>query len=303
MHPVLFTIGDFPVGTYGIMIVIGIFSGIALATWMARRRGLRPEFFQDLALVMLVSGFLGARILYILVNLDQFAARPLRLIFSREGFVFQGGFIAAAAAGLWFGRRHRVPLWEGTDIALPAVALAHGFGRIGCFLAGCCYGLVCTPDAPLASFGVQYPVRLGTDGQPTEVFNNVYWDPLGHGVIAAGQTPLPILPVQLLESAGNFLICLALVLLWRRRRFAGQVAALYLMLYSALRFGVEFLRGDESRGLLFGGALSNGQALALLTFSLGIALWWWRRDKGLQPIPPAPVVPESPEPPVQSRKL
>jgi phosphatidylglycerol:prolipoprotein diacylglycerol transferase len=91
-----------------------------------------------------------------------------------------------------------------------------------------------------------------------------------------------MIPVQLMESAGNFLLCLALVGVWRRRRFAGQIAALYLMGYGALRFGLEFLRGDAERGIFFGGRLSTSQIISMLTFAGGLAIWAIYRRRRLR---------------------
>lgn len=279
MHPVLFRIGDFAVGTYGVLIVVGMLTGLALASWLARRRGLPTQFFSDLLLVLVISGFLGARLLYILTNWGEFIASPGALILSRQGFVFLGGFIAALGAGVWFARRQRVPVLEAADVLAPAIALGHAFGRIGCFLAGCCYGGFCTPaehaDGAACAVGVVYPLATDPTGKPDLMFNYAWQHQVELELIAPTATQtLPVIPVQLFESAGNFLLAALLVFLWLRRRHAGQIFGLYLILYSILRFGLEYLRGDTSRGVYFGGWLSTSQMISIATLVAGIVLFW-----------------------------
>ena len=299
MHPILFHIGNFPVGTYGVMIVIGMMAGLWLAARLARRRGLRPEFFYDLAFVLLICGFVGARLFTIFIESPaEFRAHPLQVIFSRQGFTFQGGFIAALAAGIYYTFRRKVPLLEAADIVAPALVLAHAFGRIGCFLAGCCYGRACPPGEQgglLHALAVQYPL-LTENGRPIDMFNFAYIGQLREGLIAPmADAPLPIIPVQLFESLGNFIICAILVWQWRRRRVSGQTFALYLILYSLLRFGVEYLRGDPDRGVYWGGAISTAQIICIFTFLAAFALWWARRDKGFQPISAEARIPDPDE--------
>jgi phosphatidylglycerol---prolipoprotein diacylglyceryl transferase len=291
MHPILFRIGDFVIGTYGVAIVIGMMAGLWLCSRLARRRGLAPEFFYDLAFVLLLTGFIGARVLFIISMWDEFLAHPAALIFSREGFVFQGGFIAALACGIGFTRWRKKPLLEVVDIIAPGLVLAHAFGRIGCFLAGCCYGHACPPGKPAGVlckiFSVQYPLIMD-HGQPSEMFNFAYAGQMNQHLIGPQATaPLPILPVQLFESFGNFMICLALLWLWRRRKYSGQIFVFYMGFYSVLRFGLEFLRGDADRGLYFNGMLSTGQILAIFTLLAALLLGWYRHGRGIQPIPNA----------------
>ena len=289
MHPVLIQIGNFTIGTYGLMIVIGMLCGLALATRLSRRRGIPPEFFFDLAFVLLLTGFAGARLFHILINWQDFLRDPFGMIFSRQGFVFLGGFMVALVAGIVFTRRRKVPLLEAADIAAPGLVLAHAFGRIGCFLAGCCFGIACPTGGShplLAHLAVQYPMITDNAGMPSYMFNFAYWTQLQQHLISpATLAPLPILPVQLFESAGNFIICGVLLLVWRRRRFSGEIFALYMALYSVLRFNLEFLRGDVERGLWLGGHISTSQIITIFTFIAAVALWLVRRKKGITILP------------------
>ena len=300
MHPVLIRIGNLPIGTYGVAIVVGLLAGLGLVSHLARRRNLQVDFFWDLAFVLLISGFLGARLLFILLNWAEFLDHPASLIFSRQGFVFLGGFFSALLVGIWFTLHRRMPLLDAADLLAPGLVLAHAIGRIGCFFAGCCYGRICETGHGhpfLEALAIRFPLVTDPAGLADPMFNFAWRAQHDAGLLAADATStLPIVPIQLFESAGNFLICLALVWLWRRRLFSGQIFALYLMLYSAQRFGLEFLRGDTDRGLWLGGALSTSQILSCVTLTVALWLWWTRRNMGVQVIPQA-VVAESPAQP------
>lgn len=280
MHPILFRLPNgFPIGTYGVLIVIGLLLAIFLGTRLARRIGLRADYVYDLTFVMLVAGFIGARVLYIIVEWETFRQAPGAIIFSRTGFVFQGGLVGALIAGVIYCRWHKLPLMEIADLGTPALALGHAIGRIGCFLAGCCYGLSITPhlhESALARVGVTYPIVHEPDGQISPMFNQVYHEQIEQHLIAPdASAPLPIVPVQLFETVGNLVICAVLLLIWKRRRFSGQVGGSYLVLYGVLRFGLEFLRGDEARGRWFGDSLSTGQVISLAMIAGGVAIYVW----------------------------
>lgn len=267
MHPILFQIGDFFVGTYGLLIVAGLVAAVALALRFARRHDISPDFIYDLAFISLVSGFAGARLLFILLNLDLFFEAPLATTFSREGFVFMGGFAAASGAGILFIRKRQVPLWDVADIAAPSLALGHAFGRIGCFAAGCCYGKTVDEGS---FWGVHFPHV--TNHQGDSVLSFTYFDHLQRGLIDPSATAsAAVLPVQLFESTANFVICGLLLLLWRKRKFPGQIFIFYLFLYGTARFGLEFLRGDVGRGVWFG--VSTSQIFSLLALGVGLVLW------------------------------
>jgi phosphatidylglycerol:prolipoprotein diacylglycerol transferase len=309
MHPVLFQIGDFVIGTYGLLIVVGLLSGLWSISRLARRRGGMPiDFFYDLLFLVLIAGFLGARLTFIALNWGSFLQHPAAMIFSRQGFVFLGGFVAAVAAAVWYTRRRGLPILEVADLVAPGLVLGHAFGRIGCFLAGCCFGMVCTPEThpALAHISVSYPVVHDAHGEISEMFNFAYiTQVLDRELSPTATRSLPMVPAPLMESAGNFMICILLLWLWRRRVFSGQIAAAYLSLYSVLRFGLEFWRGDADRGLFLNGALSTSQIICIVTLAGGIALWLWRRGRGVQEIPvgveDGPEQPDDPSPTSKTR--
>lgn len=290
MHPILLTIGDFFIGTYGLMIAIGLLGAIGLAAMRGRGRGYDPDVFFDMAFVAVLSGFVSARVLYIILNFNQFLANPLELILSRTGFVFLGGFVGAIAVLIWWLRRKQLPVLATGDLVAPSVALAHGFGRIGCHLAGCCWGGVCS----VTGMGITLEPHLMPDGYP---FANAYMDHLEHGLIEPGAAfSLPVWPVQLYEAFGLF--ALAALLVWvaaRKPRRQGLVLGLYVTLYAVMRFALEFLRGDADRGMFLGGVLSTSQIISLLLLPAGIVLLVRARTQPISPRSHPSVAPQQTE--------
>jgi phosphatidylglycerol:prolipoprotein diacylglycerol transferase len=189
----------------------------------------------DLVALLVAAGLLGARLFYVLLNLAYFREHPLEIFaFWRGGLVFYGGFLVAAAAGVWFTRRHEYSIATVADCLAPALAVGQAVGRWGCFFAGCCYG---KPTSLPWAVKFTDPASLA---------------PLG----------IELHPVQLYESIGSLLIG---VMLWlqvtRRNQEPGQVFWTYVLLYGSLRFALEFVRGDD-RGPALGG-LFPSQLIAL----------------------------------------
>jgi phosphatidylglycerol:prolipoprotein diacylglycerol transferase len=244
MFPLLLQIGTVKIYSYGFFIALGYVSALALGRYLARSRGLDPAPYMDLAFVAIVSGVLGGRALFVITEPGHFLEHPAEVFdFWNGGLVFYGGFLAAAMACLAFGRWKKMPLWLSADIATAGVALAHGFGRIGCFAAGCCHGNYCP-----------YPWAVRNVSE--------FVDPAFRG--------LPIHPVQLYESFSLFVLAAVLAWMVRRRKAAdGMPTLTYLMGYAAIRFVTEMFRGDSDRGFVLGGALSTSQAIALGLFLVG----------------------------------
>jgi phosphatidylglycerol:prolipoprotein diacylglycerol transferase len=233
MHPDFIQFGPFDIHTYGVMVALGFIAGLYLAAWRGQREGIGGHRIMDLGVWLIIAGMLGAKLFYVVFLWPDFLAgwREDGFRSLRQGFVFYGGFIAACAATIYYAHRTKISLWKIADVMAPSVALGHAFGRIGCFLHGCCYGKACT-----LPWGVQYP-----SGHPAHTF--------------------PTHPVQLYEAAGNLLIFAGLSLWFRRRKFDGQIWWLYVLVYGALRFTVEFFRGDY--GHLYLGIFTNAHIIAL----------------------------------------
>ena len=235
----LFSIGPLTVHGYGLMIGIGVAAALLLSWRRARERGFAEETVSRLAVYMLIFGFLGAKLLYIITSMDEFLADPLGTL-GAEGFVVYGGIIAGFFAVLFYCRRKKLDLLTWLDLFFPGVALAQGFGRIGCFLAGCCYG------AP-------------TDSVLGVVF------PLG-GSAPAG---IALWPTQLFSAGGDFIIAALLLLMEKKHSERGRTSVSYLFLYAVGRFAVEFFR-DDPRGTV--GFLSTSQFISVFIFALALAL-------------------------------
>lgn len=239
MYNDILKIGPFTVHGYGLMIAIGVCTALFIGEKRANKRGLSGDALYPLTLVCAFGGFLGAKILYCIVEWRLFLQDPLAYL-SSNGFVVYGGIIAGVFAGWLFTRIRKLPFWKYFDIVLPSVAIAQAFGRIGCFLAGCCYGAETE-----AWYGI--------------AFSHSDFAPNG----------VKLIPTQLISSAGMFAIAGILFFYARKERTPGKVGALYLILYSIGRFLVEFLRNDH-RGAV--GILSTSQFLSIIILILGFAV-------------------------------
>lgn len=230
MFPTLFKIGSFEVGSYGVMMAIGAFVSISLAAKDAPRIGLDKDRFYNFALYILLCAIAGARLLYVIVEWEYFVHHPLEIVFSREGFVFFGGLMAGFFAGFWYTRRLGLSSGEVANFLAPFIPLGHAFGRIGCFLNGCCHG----------------GVTQGCLGAPIVGLQGRYF------------------PIQLVSSV--YLFSLFGLLYWWRKKVKTPWALflVYLLLYSAGRFVIEFFRADI-RGSLFG-IFSTSQEISLFIF-------------------------------------
>ncbi len=265
MHPILFSFGDsFFIGTYGLLVATGLLVAIQIAAFRARKRGIQSDRMYDLAFLAVLSGFIAARLLYIILNFGEFRADPGAMIFSRTGFVFLGGFVGAAVSCIVWLQWHNLPVLKVGDLVAPSLAIGHGFGRIGCHLAGCCWGGVCRID----SIGLKVEPHVQPNGYP---FGNAYLDQFEQGLIPHGALhSLPVWPVQLMEAISLFALGGALLWYASKPRRSGYTLAFYLIGYSIIRFVLEFLRGDLDRGML--GGLSTSQIISLLLLPVGVGM-------------------------------
>ena len=141
MYPELLKLGPITVYTYGVLLAAAYLLGLKLAMTRAKSRGLDPNRALDLGIAIIVAALVGAKLLLILVDFDKFRQNPGEILsIVRAGGVFYGGLIAAVAVAFWYMWRHRMPLWTTCDVFAPGIALGHAVGRLGCLMAGCCYG-------------------------------------------------------------------------------------------------------------------------------------------------------------------
>lgn len=258
MHPVLFEIplaGGLKVHAYGLMVAIGFLAALAWIRYQAKREGLSPQAMTDFAFWLMLAALVGSRLAFLIVDWRYYLQDPLAALRIWEGgLVFYGGLIACILTAWLYLGRHGLNFWKVADVFMPGVALGHAFGRIGCFLAGCCYGKTCDPHA---WYAVVYPARP-------------------EGLAPAG---IPLYPSQLFESAAEFLIFLFLAWRSRKKGFDGQILLLYLITYAILRYVIEFFRGDRERGFVVPGWLSTSQMLSLVLLAAALAVLFYRRGR------------------------
>ncbi len=234
MYPVLFKIGPVSVYSYGAMLALAFL----VVAFLARRRaftlGMDGDAILDLCIWLIVSGFLGGRLLFILLNLDYYRENPLdTLKLWQGGLVWYGGLIAAVAVAIIFLSAKRMPILKTGDLMMPYVALGQSIGRIGCFLNGCCYG-----KATALPIGVTFSAAQG-----------------------------PVHPTQLYESAAMLIVFL---ILRKRVPGNGRTFFLYLMMYSVIRFLIEFLRGDNPAIMM---GLTISQVISVIVLVVAMVLW------------------------------
>ena len=248
MYPEIFHIGSFPINTYGVFLAIAFLCAILVAVRLAARDGLPRERIYDLSLWMLLGGLIGSKILMLFTE-PEYRDHPLQLVsldFLRSGGVFYGRLIGAVLTGYFLMKRYKLPWWKTADACAPGIAIGNFFGRQGCFAAGCCWG------------------------KPTSLPWGVKFTELGHQITGV-PTDVYLHLTQLYESFAMLIVFVFLLWMHRRKRFNGQVILLYALLYSIVRFAIEFVR-DDPRGDIFGlttlTGLSTSQMISLV---VGIA--------------------------------
>ena len=269
-----------PLHTYGLLIATAFMVAMWLAGRSAQRAGLDHERTMDLCFWILVSAMVGSRILFIIVNWDEYAQSPGKIFaFWEGGLVFYGGFLGAVAFSVYYMRKHAMNFFAYADALIPSVSIGHAIGRLGCFAAGCCWGGACDPHLAWAA---RFPPE-----------SLAYQSQLQHGLIHLGAlSTLPIHPTQIYESLGELCIFLALTLFKPFKRFNGEILALYLVLYAPLRAIVEMARGDEERGRFFNflgpiakGAfwnLSTSELISVGVFTAGVIIFATRSRRTAQ---------------------
>jgi phosphatidylglycerol:prolipoprotein diacylglycerol transferase len=260
MHPTLFTIGPLTVHSFGLMVALGFLAAYGAMARLSRGGwcpGVGEENVSRIPVLAMVGGAVGARLAYVCEHWTQeFADAPVWdiLRFDKGGLMFYGGLIGAILVVALYFRARKVPLLQVLDLCAATLPLGHAFGRVGCFLNGCCFGKVC--DGPLS---VTYPAH-----------SPAWWEQVGAGLIGRGAPEsLPILPVQLFEAAANFVLFAVLYRLARRNPPSGFVSGVYLVAYAVIRFVTETMRSDP-RMTVF--SLSIGQFIGIPVFAAGVAL-------------------------------
>lgn len=257
MFPEFINIGGISIYSYGVMLATAFLTGLWLAYRRSKKVGIPPEVIVDTAIVVLIGAVVGAKLFYVIGHLPRYINNPGMLLdILRIGGVFQGGLIVAVALAILYLHWKKQPFWLVADIAAPSIAVGQAIGRVGCFAAGCCFGK--TVDHRHLPWGVNFPPEAIAPFQGVFVFRH---------------------PTQLYESLLMALVFAALIVLWRFRKFDGQIFWTYVILYSIIRGGiVEWFRGDH--GAVFAG-LTGQQLLAAFTLLVGVIMiiFLWRRSR------------------------
>jgi phosphatidylglycerol---prolipoprotein diacylglyceryl transferase len=246
VHPVAFHLGSLPIYWYGVLLALAFVVGLWTASRRGVRDGLNPEIIVDAGTWLILGTLVGARLLYVVTYWrEQFADQPWTEVFMvrHGGLVFYGGLIGASVALLLYVRLKRLAVWKLADALAPSIPLGYALGRVGCLMFGCCYG------------------------RPTDLPWAIHF-PSDHATHGAG-----VHPTQVYDSLLNLALYLGLAWWYRKKKFDGQVFAIYLVGYSALRGLVETFRGDYTTEYVLG-TLTPGQFVGILIFLVGAGLWW-----------------------------
>jgi phosphatidylglycerol:prolipoprotein diacylglycerol transferase len=246
--------------TYGVLVAAALLVGLWLAGRLSREAGLNAGAVTDLGLYCALAAIAGAKLMMFIVDFAYYREHPgeiFSLNTAQAGGVFYGGLIAALGVAVWQMRKTRLPGWKTADVFAPAIALGHGIGRIGCFTAGCCWGVECHRPWAVTFTSLAAHDRVGV--------------PLN----------IPIHPTQLYEAFAEFAIFAFLYWRIHKPHGDGAIIGAYLLLYSTARFTVEFFRVHE-QGNVLGGAFDTSQFISAGLFLLGAACLWRLRARTSQ---------------------
>ncbi len=278
MYPTFFSQQGLSFHSWGLMVTIAFSAAILVLHMRAWRVGIDSDMLIPFYLIVVVMGLVGSRLLhFVFAETSDFFANPLIFFdMGRGGFAFYGGVIFAGLTGAWYGRRVGIPLWKLVDLGAPCIMLGLGLGRLGCFMAGCCHGAVCTIRAYTPLMGLPGGQVVTQEGPP---YLSLVFTP-GVGVTHPEFQGLPLYPTQLWEASAALLLFGLLSWMWRYgRRFDGQVMATMLLIYPVLRSINESFRGDTVRGTDWLGLFSTSQlvSIPMLVLGLGIVVFRFRR--------------------------
>ena len=238
------------------MIMMGAFFGYLYMSSVSKKElGIHPDKIQTLAIYVILSAFIGGKLFFYLEDPDYYFSDTSNMLRTfRTGFVFYGSLIFAVPVAIWYFRKEKWSLWPMMDILAITTLIIHMFGRMGCFSAGCCYGIPTHTE-----WGV--------------VFTDEYTQ--------ARPTHTALHPTQLYEFFLLACLLVFLILFKRHKRFEGQLFMIYLMIYAVGRAIIEIFRGDLRRGFIIENVLSHSQFISIFIVSLAMWAYWKLRKRGI----------------------
>lgn len=256
MFPNLFSIGPVIIHTYGLFIAMGFTAALLVTIKIGKAQGIKSQQVMDMGFIMILWAIIGSRLTYVIINFSYYKNDPINILKIWEGgLVFSGGLITVLLAMSWYIKRHHLSFWKIGDLWAPGIAIGQSIGRIGCFMAGCCYGI------------------------PTDLkWGMVFTHPQ-----SLAPLNIPLHPTQLYASLSGLIIFLVLMVLQAKKKFEGQVFIWLLILHSTSRLAIERFRGDY-RGLIPGTEMSTTQLLSILILIASIVMLFFlksRKEKDL----------------------
>ncbi|MBI4650492.1 prolipoprotein diacylglyceryl transferase [Candidatus Desantisbacteria bacterium] len=251
-------IGPFFIYTYGLFVALGFLGALISSAKIAKKENISEDIILDICLWIIIFSIIGARIFYIILNFSYYIENPFEMLqIYKGGLVFYGGLIAGILISVWYTNKNKLPLFKIADILAPGIALGQGFGRIGCFFRGCCYG-----KQTQLPWGITFP----DDSLAAYLYGNNH----------------KIHPSQIYEAMIDICIFIFLWFYTKKKKFTGQIFLLYLILYGIGRIFTESTRGDIERGLW--GYLSTSQIMSfiLIIIASGMYIYLFKKEKKCQ---------------------
>jgi len=258
VHPIAFKLGSWPIYWYGVLVALGFIAGLWTASRRAPISGVRSEHAADAGPWLIIGAVVGARLMHIITYWQEsYAGMPWwePFMIQKGGLVFYGGLIGASLSIILYARLRHVPLWKLADVLAPSIPLGYVFGRLGCLSKGCCYGSKCS-----LPWAITYP--RGHDMFPL-----------------SADAGTPVHPTQIYDSLLSLGLYLFLAWLYRRKKFDGQIFAVYLLCYAFTRSFVEYFRGDYTADHIHGGFFTPAQMVSVGILGTGLVLFGLLRRK------------------------
>ena len=252
MHPILFHLGSVPIYTYGVLVAAGFLLGLFYARFQAPKAGLSPDGIWNFAIYGILIALVCSKLWLLASEWDYYAANPgeiLSVATLQSAGTFYGGVVGGIVWTIVYTRIAKLPMLAVLDVCAAPVALGHAIGRVGCFVAGCCYG-----KQTSLPWGVTFTNAIAAR-------------------IAGTPLNVSLHPTQLYEAAAEFVNFVLLVWLGTRQKFSGQLIGTFFVLYGIQRGAIEFLRGDPGRTLMFHDMVSLMQIVSVALIFAGVLLW------------------------------